>query len=302
MDDRLGRVQYGRAAGAPAAFSQHAQQQSIQSVTAGEVVGYGSRTSAGDRQLLVVSDPSGAAISSDKLQAKPAIKTSTTVTSISTAPAATAEALEAITARQTAAAGPKPSKYNQMLQRAGGPFMEPTTRQGQIISNVDTDGNPVILPGCLPREGLYCADNDYMKFMQQNPAYIALDGVYPYAEIRPSAEIGLEGSGTLDALAASTSTSLTGSVRGGVAGNIGTEGLTADTTVATNVVGSEVDGSQVDAVLPDSVGVTVGSTDITGVYDWRTYRPRLTYALGQNYGFINGLETVSDAFTGRRKQ
>jgi uncharacterized protein YcfJ len=103
-------------------------------------------------------------------------------------------------------------------------------------------------------------------------------------------------------LAASTSTGLTGTVRGGVVGNIGTEGVGSDTVVAANIAGSEVDGSQVDAVLPDSIGVTLGSTDITGVYDWRTYRPRLTYALGQNYGFINGLDTVTDAFTGRRKQ
>jgi hypothetical protein len=179
--------------GAPAAFSQQdeEQQQSLQSVTAaGELVAYGSGDSAGSRQLLVVSNPSGADANPE---AKPTVKSSTTVTSVTTKPitkpAASTETMVAGTARQAAAAGPKSSKYNQVLQRGGGPFMEPSTRQSQIISNVDTDGNPVILPGCLPREGLYCADNDNQGLLQQNPSYIGLDGVYPYAEIRPSGEV-----------------------------------------------------------------------------------------------------------------
>lgn len=88
---------------------------------------------------------------------------------------------------------------------------------------------------------------------------------------------------------------------GGGGLTLGTEQLNADNDVTTTLASTTVDASRRDRIIPDSIKTKVYYTDATGTYTWNTVHPIYTYAIGQNWGFPNGLQTVTDGITGRKK-
>lgn len=104
---------------------------------------------------------------------------------------------------------------------------------------------------------------------------------------------------TADVGGGTYSTETTAGATGGLNVIAGDQQVRTNTELSNTLGSAELDASRIDRVIPESISATADSTDATGTYEWRTTRPRYTYVFGQNFGFPNGLATVTDEITGR---